>query len=192
MKPHIDRTGIRYGKLRAIEIVKGARSQWLCHCDCGNAVVVLTSNLVKGNSTSCGCSRKKHGMSGTKVHGAWRQMLQRCENPNDSAYQNYGGRGIKVSDAWHDFAVFYADMGNPPRGGTLDRIDNDGPYSKENCQWSSWREQHSNKRTNRMISAFGKTQTLTQWSEELGIPVTTIRNRLDRAGLSAEHALRKD
>jgi hypothetical protein len=190
MKPVADRRGERFGKLVAQEVVKvGRESRWLCRCDCGTTVVVATSNLVTGNTTSCGCSRKKHGMSKTKIYHAWIQMLRRCENENDFSYANYGGRGIKVCDRWHDFSLFYEDMGNPPYGGTLDRIDNDGPYSKANCKWSSWREQHSNKRNNRLMSAFGETKILTVWAEEYGLPLSTLRNRLDRTGMTLEQAL---
>lgn len=191
----IDRTGKRYGKLVVLENIGSysGRLHWFCQCDCGKRIAASSSNLATGNTQSCGCvlieKRFKHGMSKTRVHGAWRQMLQRCENPKDPSYENYGGRGIKVDDRWKDFSVFYKDMGDKPYGATLDRINNDGPYSKENCKWSTWREQQSNKRNNRLLSAFGKTQILTMWAEEYGLPLSTLKNRLDRNGISLEEAL---
>lgn len=189
----VDRTGLRYGQLEVLAQQESSvsRSKWACKCDCGNIIEALGYNLESGNTTSCGCIRKKHGMSKTKIYSAWRQMRQRCENQKDASYANYGGRGIEVSLEWKDFDVFYKDMGDPPYGHTLDRIDNNGSYSKENCRWASWREQHANKRTNRILEAFGKTQTLQQWADEYKMPLTTLRNRLDRAEWPVELALTK-
>jgi hypothetical protein len=186
--------GERYGKLTLVErdveaFRQGKRGHWICRCDCGNVISALTSNVTKGNTTSCGCSRIQHGMAKTKIYSAWRQMRQRCENPKDPAFANYGGRGIKVCDRWQSFDKFYEDMGWPPYGATLDRIDNEGPYSPENCRWASWREQHANKRTNRVLEAFGRTQTLQQWADEYRLPLTTLRNRIDRGGWPVETAL---
>lgn len=191
----IERIGQRYGKLVVIERLGSStgRLHWLCQCDCGKKAAISSTNLSTGNTRSCGCFAKekktKHGMSKTSIHGAWRQMFNRCNNPKDHDFHNYGGRGIKVDDRWKDFSVFYEDMGNRPYGATLDRKDNEGPYCKENCKWATWREQHANKRNNRLLSAFGKTQIITVWAEEYGLPLSTLKNRLDRNGMSLEEAL---
>ncbi len=192
----IERTGLKYGRLIVVERLasySGGKLHWLCQCDCGKRVAVSSANLASGNTQSCGCLAKeaktKHGMSKTRIHGAWRQMFNRCNNPNDADYKNYGGRGIKIDDRWKNFSIFYEDMGDRPYAATLDRIDNDGPYSKENCKWSTWREQHANRRNSRLLSAFGKTQNLTAWAEEYGLPLSTLKNRLDRKGYELEEAL---
>jgi hypothetical protein len=116
-------------------------------------------------------------------------MLDRCNNPKANQYADYGGRGIKVCHEWQDFTKFFADMGHPPQGGTMDRIDNNKGYFKGNCKWSTRREQARNKRNNRMITAFGRTQTVTDWAIEQGLPPRTLFNRLFRANMPPEEAL---
>ncbi len=107
-------------------------------------------------------------------------MIQRCENPNDAGYANYGGRGITVCDRWKDFTVFIADMGRKPKGAQIDRIDNDAGYSPDNCHWVAPRINNSNKRTNHKVEYQGQTLTVAEWSRVLGIHERTLFNRLDR------------
>lgn len=89
---------------------------------------------------------EKHGKSRTRMYKAWTGMLQRCNNPNSVEYSRYGGSGITVCERWHDFANFYADMGERPPGMTLDRIDSAGNYCKSNCRWATVAEQLANRR----------------------------------------------
>lgn len=188
----IDLTGQGFGKLIVVKMApdKGDnRKRWICRCDCGEFTVSLGSNLTRGNSTSCGCNRVKHGMSRTALHHRWRTMLDKCRNPNATQYKDYGGRGIIVCDEWHDFAKFFADMGHPPRGGTIERRDNDGIYCKDNCYWGTRREQARNKRNNRIIEYLGKSQTVTDWALEYGIHPRTLFNRLFRSKMPIEKAL---
>lgn len=143
-------TGSRFGRLVALSwegvSVKNGNSQWRCRCDCGREVVADSQNLKSGITKSCGCSRIKHGWSAHPLYFAWATMIQRCTNPKAESFHYYGGRGITVDPAWLDFTTFLKDMGPRPEGLSLDRKDPNGPYSKDNCRWATWKEQAANKR----------------------------------------------
>jgi hypothetical protein len=110
---------------------------------------------------------------------AWVDMRRRCNNANYKAFSDYGGRGIKISPEWNDFSVFLEDMGQRPTSGhSLDRIDNDGNYCKENCKWSTKIEQANNKRSNRFLEISGKRKTIAEWSRVSGIGAKTIIKRI--------------
>lgn len=132
---------------------------WLCVCACGTRRTVVSSSLVNGKSTNCGCVQKqkntvrstKHGLHHTPERAVWSAMKQRCSNPKVPSYPYYGGRGIKVSPEWQDsFAAFIRDMGRRPSAAhTLERLDNSKGYCKENCAWVSRTDNNRNKRTYR-------------------------------------------
>ena len=135
------------------------------------------------------CGKSTHGMSYTPVWHSWAAMRQRCHYPNDINYKNYGARGIHVCERWmNSFENFYSDMGDRPQGMSLDRIDNDGDYCPENCQWSTKPEQGINQRTNRLIEYDGERLTLMQWSRRTGLSKHTISRRL-KSGWSVEKTL---
>ncbi len=129
--------------------------------------------------------RKWANPAGTKTYYAWRSMHARCR---DTTNPHYGGRGITVCPEWGDYDTFYRDMGECPSRHSLDRIDNDAGYSPANCRWVTAREQLNNQRRNRRITYMGKTQTLSQWADELGIRLDTLSKRLSR--MAIESALR--
>ena len=187
--PH-NLSGRRFGRLIA-EVYVG-KARWRCRCDCGGSAIVISSHLKSGHTISCGCKRHetttKHGMAGTPVYHAWQQLFQRCENPRDRAYHNYGGRGITVCEEWRDFSRFLADMGMRPAGFQLDREDNDKGYCKENCRWVTAKVNRNNQRNNRRVTYLGRTQTVPQWAEEVGLHCRTLHNRLSR-GWTVEQAL---
>lgn len=134
-------------------------------------------------------ARQKHGMSSTRTYRSWVCMIQRCTNPNDGRWIGYGGRGIKVCERWLTFDLFLADMGIRPENTSLDRFpNNNGGYEPGNCRWASTKEQSVNRRNNRFISFNGRTATLSQWAESIGIPRETLLSRLDR-GWTLERAL---
>lgn len=181
----IDMAGKKYGEWLVVKRAKTdgrGEIMWECVCSCGKIKEIRGSTLRIGTSTCCGHSRrsplKTHGMSNTKIFGIWRSMLSRCENKNCAAYKDYGARGITVCDEWHSFDVFFADMGHRPEGKSLDRIDNDKGYCKENCRWASRDEQIANRRASRRVSINGETKTFSQWEKHFGLPDSTISNRV--------------
>lgn len=113
------------------------------------------------------------------LYATWKNLRQRCGNPKHPKYPTYGARGIAVCPEWSDFFRFVADVGQRPEGHTLDRKDNDGPYSKENCHWATPDEQARNKTSNRNYTLDGETMTRAEWSRRTGIPDTTLRFRLN-------------
>lgn len=127
-------------------------------------------------------NRKRTRKNGVriKIHQIWDAMIQRCTNKNTTGYKYYGARGITVCDRWRDFQLFYADMGEPPEGMSIDRIDNDGDYSPENCRWATKTEQARNTRRNHRISYNGRTQTLEEWAIETNQKANTILTRIRR------------
>jgi hypothetical protein len=131
----------------------------------------------------------KHGKHESPVYNAWHGMKQRCLNPNNPRYKDYGGRGIKIHDAWLEFVDFYKDMGDCPVGRLLDRIDNNGNYEPNNCRWATPREQQNNMRSNKMITFNGIRQTTTQWARDLDINPSTLFKRLNRSKWTVERAL---
>jgi hypothetical protein len=156
----IDISGQRFGRLVALSLYSAKTSprKWLCRCDCGKEKIVRGELLRDGRARSCGCLKSdvlreiktKHGHGGqhnqSPTYVSWYAMLARCRNIKRA---NYGGRGITVTERWHTFEHFLADMGERPLGTTLDRIDNDGHYEPGNCRWATPKEQSANQRPRR-------------------------------------------
>lgn len=137
-----------------------------------------------------GCTAGARDKSNPKwrAHVAWLSMKSRCLNLNNKQYHDWGGRGIRFTPSWSDFSVFHADMGDPPLGSTLDRIDNNGNYCKNNCRWATRTEQGRNKRSNHYLEYKGKRRVISEWAEHLGVKSRLIRVRLNR-GWSVERTL---
>lgn len=163
---------------------RGAEIAWNRRCDCGNEHVAISRHLILGSTRSCGClrleQRTTHGLSQTRGYQAWISMHRRCYSPSDNRYQHYGGRGIVVCAEWHSVEGFIDDMGQPGVNMTLDREDVNGNYSPGNCRWMTNADQQRNRRNNRLITSNGITKPLAVWAAELGLPESTIRNRLKR------------
>lgn len=183
-------TGMIFGLLTAISYIGDFK--WLCQCSCpkGNTKEVKADHLKEGKVKSCGCLRlPKDTKCKTQEYKIWKEMRQRCYNPNRPQYKDYGGRGIRVCERWNDYDNFISDMG--PRPGpeySIDRIDVNEDYTPENCRWATKTEQNNNKRNNRLLTYDEKTQTLAEWSKETGIVTDTIDTRL-RSGWDIEKAL---
>lgn len=152
-----DMMGQRFARLVVVGRLasRGGSSRWLCRCDCGEERAVAGSNLRNGNSKSCGCLRvdkakanRTHGMAKTLPHKCWVSIKQRCFNPANPSYRNYGGRGITMCDEWAaSFEAFYAYVGDCPGPGlSLDRINNDGNYEPGNVRWANGSTQMLNRR----------------------------------------------
>lgn len=185
----------RFGRLVAVEPAqkdKSGNCRWLCRCDCGASTISQEGKLRSGHARSCGCLQReastKHGLIGTRVYEIWRSMSKRCLNPRHKSFPSYGGRGIKVCARWSDVAKFYADMGDPPAGMSLDRIDNNGDYEPGNCRWATPAQQTRNRRPNVNLTLNGRTMCVTDWARETGVSRETIYTRL-RRGWSIERAL---
>ena len=197
----IDLTGQQFGHWTVVSQADTTKfgAYWNCTCDCSPTVIhqIRSCHLRSGRSKSCGCHRNvelskrltTHGRSKTRIYKIWEMMVQRCTNPRATGYRIYGGRGITIDPLWLNFDKFYADMGEPPSDNhTLDRKETNLGYSKVNCRWATYEIQANNRRTNVLIEFNGRSQTLTQWANELGITRSSLQNRL-AAGWSLERAL---
>lgn len=193
-----DLTGRRFGRWVVLGFSHTDKSKhyWMCKCDCGIEKPVNGYNLVRGATKSCGCYKLElfinmitnHGMTGSRAFTIWMSMKQRCDNPMSHAYSYYGGRGIDYDPRWSEFENFYEDMGDPPPGNTLERIDNNRGYWKDNCVWATRVEQANNKRNNKNITYGDRTQSEAAWSREVGVKRATIAYRLKK-GHTVEYTL---
>ncbi len=190
--------GQRFGKLKVVECGKkvklksGVYEGVLCRCDCGKIKVVRLDYLKQGTK-SCGCEKGgfSHRLSRHISYNTWVKIMDRCYNKNSSRFNYYGARGIKVSKSWHNVKNFIKDMGEKPgKAYSIDRIDNNKGYSKENCKWSTPLEQSINKRNNILFDHKGEIKTLKQISRDTGISYTTLWCRLKR-GVDINNALKK-
>lgn len=189
--------GKRFGRLIVLGIAfRNSQIMWNCLCDCGAKFVCSGGNLRRGTK-SCGCWKieiagqhgKTHGESHTtKEYGVWCAMLARCENPNSTAYADYGGRGIKVCARWRSYENFLADMGRCPKICQIERKDNDGDYTPENCVWTTPDAQCRNRRSNILVPIGDETLVLLDAAKRVGLPYKTVHQRLNH-GWTIDRAL---
>lgn len=160
------------------------RKMWRCRCDCGNEVIVNTSNLRNGTTKSCGCWKHekikefntKHGGVHDRLYGIWKNMKRRCNNPKDSHYDTYGGKGIRVCEEWNEYEHFknwayangYDDSAEFQKC-TLDRIDNDGDYEPSNCRWVDKIAQANNTSKNHHVELNGVKMTIAEFARAMNI-----------------------
>lgn len=191
----IDLTGMTFGWLTVLhrdeDQNEKRRIYWICECKCGKVKSIRGADLKNGKTLSCGCYHelevsnrvKITGMSHTKIHRIHHEMKQRCNNPNNKAFANYGGRGIRVCDEWNDrygFKAFYewALTHGYKEGLSIERKDVNGNYEPSNCMWIESKKQASNKRNNVLISYKGITHTLAQWGRITGLDTRLIKRRM--------------
>jgi len=199
-KELIDLTGKRFGRLIVKEVAyrlkeNGSQYYWKTICDCGNEKTIRGDHLKAGLISSCRCLQKetatKHNLVNTPTWYTWRYMRSRCLNPQSTEYENYGGRGIKICKRWDSFINFFEDMGWKPEDMTIDRINNDGDYTPENCRWATKIEQCNNTRRNVFIRFKNIELTISQWAKKLNINRITLGNRI-RRGWTIERALTQE
>lgn len=171
-------------------------NHWIFRCECGNEFSCAPSRVLSGHKKSCGCKRYTgaitHGLNGDEFYHTWYSMMQRCYNPKHHNYHSYGARGIFVCEEWHDPQKFIewarTTIGKKDRNLTVDRIDNNGPYSPENCRWATPKEQSRNRRNTRYGTMDGITKPLTEWCEEYNIYPETVMQRME-SGMDFKSAL---
>lgn len=190
-----DYVGKQFGYWTVISAAKpkNRKKSYLCECKCGNRKIVNADTLKLGTSKSCGCFQKDltskrettHGMTGTRIYGIYHNMKNRCCNPNDGRYKDYGGRGITVCKDWlgeHGFENFYKwsiDNGYTEEL-TIDRINVDGNYSPSNCRWTTNAEQANNRRNCIYFTFFGVTKNLKEWCGCIGESYNKMYGRYSR------------
>ena len=199
--------GAKFGRVTVVgagevyhSVPRGRRGTRVpCLCECGHRFWREAGNLVNTPDHSCGCVRAEtlrrkfatHGRQPFDVYQIWTLMRNRCRNPHAHNWACYGGRGVSIHPEWNDFECFLRDMGpRPSPAHSLDRIDNGGDYTPANCRWATRTEQARNRRTTRHVSAFGTTQSLAAWAEQVGMLASTVAYRLS-AGWTPEQALTK-
>ena len=203
--------GKKFGRLSVIKYsrIKNSDTMWECKCDCGKTKEIAGTMMKDGSIKSCGCFKRehlgksvyKHGMRDDPFYKIWCTMRYRCSNKKQKGYKNYGGRGIRVCDSWRVFLNFKKDMyekylihikkhGN--KNTTIDRMENNGNYCKNNCKWSTRIEQNSNTRRNTIIEFDNKKLTMSEWARRIGVDRSTIYYRVFTAKWPLEKALRKN
>lgn len=199
MSRYHDLTGQRFGRLIVVNYVgqgKGYQSKWLTRCDCGVECIVFAANLNRGNTKSCGCLQKERALEAKTIHGlyfgnngkrtklsrVWGMMKDRCNNPNNKSYTDYGGRGIKVCLEWQDYIAFYgwAIKSGYQEGLSIERKNNNMGYSPDNCSWATQHTQSKNKRNNVRLTFNGETKLLSEWASDLGIDHQLIGSRIKK------------
>lgn len=199
-----DLSGMRFGKLTVLNRSErkdsnNAKAYWDCICECGKRTTVHRANLLSGRTISCGCIRKelaikqatKHNGSGTRLYRIWSGMHSRCYNSDIPQYQRYGGRGISVCAEWRDFSVFkqWAESNGYSSELTLDRIDNYGDYSPQNCRWATKKKQANNTSKTTKVEWNGVEKSLGEWADVVNIPRQVLWKRIKLRNWSVEKAL---
>lgn len=226
-----DIAGMRFGRLTAISVAAPYRTkggghsqrQWNCICDCGKELVVRAGNLLGGSAKSCGClgrescaracvERSTHGLRNHPIYSLWGAMIKRCRDPNDPAYDRYGGRGITVcSGILQSPEVLLRALGERPEGRypsgrpewTIDRKDNDGGYwcgacaeclqlkRPRNIWWATAFQQNENSRNARLITIDGQTHCISAWARIAGVSVHIMSKRIKNGTVRASASARR-
>ncbi len=199
--PHVrkDFVGSTFGRLEVVECLgkpNGRKYTYRCRCACGNIIDIGVDSLRTGNSNSCGCLHRervtKHGDSKSLTYKSWICMNHRCKSASHISHHRYGGRGIKVCERWSSYENFLADMGERPSvKHSIERKNNNGDYTPENCKWATMVEQQNNRNDNIMVEFKGVRHTLRVWCRILELDHRIVRGRLMAAGATFESVINK-
>lgn len=199
----MDSVNKKFGRLLILSVLDGDA---VCLCDCGTPVTTKLSKIVSGNNKSCGCLKKElsvrfgqanktHGCANSarsgyanRTYGIWQAFRDRCNNANRKDYKYYGGRGVSYQSSWDDYSEFINDMGEAPEGLTIDRIDVEKGYSKENCRWAPRKQQGRNTRKSLKVLIDGETVVVRDYIEAVGIPLDRFRKRYYSYGWTLREA----
>jgi len=206
MTNFIDITGKTYGQLTVLErteytgTAKKKPTLWKCSCSCGAETIVNGRDLKNGHTKSCGCYSKKrskerritHNGTYTRAYSIWCSMKARCYNPNSASFPYYGAKNIKVCDRWkHSFKNFIDDMGEPKAKQSIDRVNNSGDYSPDNCRWADITTQNNNRGVYNIYATLGNTtKTISEWCKIFGISEKAVFSRIYHHNDTPEFALR--
>lgn len=197
-----DITGEKFGRLTAIKFLpdEGKYAKFLFECECGKKLVILSQSVRSGNTKSCGCLQKEarpithgHGKRGKKrspTYSSWASMMDRAKWGGHPSFANYGAKGISVCEEWQKFENFIADMGERPKGTSIDRIDNTKGYAKENCRWATRHEQALNTSRTIKVVIDGELVNVFDLCERLGLSSKAVRSRAFRRGKDYVAALK--
>lgn len=200
MPAAVDMTGKKYGRLTVLGrdyTIIHTHAHWRCLCECGNEVTIRGTSIRQGDYVSCGCYRRdrgadmmtKHEMYYHPSYQTWNHMMTRCYNEKCEDYPDYGGRGIEVCERWHDVRLFCEDMGERPKGLSIDRIDVNGNYEPSNCRWATDEIQVNNRRNSTAIEFEGKTYTNSQLARKLNIKPQDLHYYLFNRKLEVREAI---
>lgn len=199
MRQITDITSEKFNLLSVVRLHKRTnRTYWECECDCGNTTIVEGHKLKSGHTRSCGCIAKaeliarstKHGMTNSPEYFAWKNLINRCEREKDIRFEKYGKRGIFVCDEWrNDFSAFFRDVGERPSDRhSIDRIDNNDGYHKNNCRWATAHQQTRNRSTNIIVEINGVSMCIHDWFSEYGLGKSSYYRKISK-GLSPKEAI---
>lgn len=194
---YINLSGKTFGKWTILERTDRKKVVYYsCICSCGTQRDVLSVSLRNGKSVSCGCYQPEKWSNGFRkvnklTYQSWSGMRQRCDYSGHIEFHRYGGRGIIYDPRWKSFDAFFEDMGARPPKMSLDRVDNDKPYCKENCKWSTAAEQSSNTSRNIFVQWHGKTYTLKQLAKHLDVKYDLLHKWHRTIGLPIEAAVER-
>lgn len=184
---------LRFGRLSVLREAERRNGVKMveCRCACGAIKVYGYSNLVRGNTKSCGCLQREiaaqfntiHGKSKTRTWSIWCKMRQRCSASSRGTDRKYYYlAGIRVCRRWRSYAAFLEDMGEAPKALSIDRMDGVLGYRKSNCRWATAKQQAVNRRSNPPVKFAGRAMLINEWATELGVTRATIRSRLRKTG----------